>query len=119
VLGRQRQCLRRAGFKGGFNNTSAMLFFVLFYYRWYPTQKTIGLLFGMTQQWASLWIHHLTPIAAEALQQPLRPPRRKPLGLPDLLRHEPTMISLVDPAEVMGPRRPPERGVGASLAGLW
>src|SRR4051812_28264510 len=38
------------------------LFFLLFYFRHYPTQETLAFLFGFCQGQANQWIHRLTPV---------------------------------------------------------
>src|SRR4051812_41867239 len=42
------------------------LFFVLFYFRHYPTQETLAFLFGFCQGQANHWIHRLTPVVNQA-----------------------------------------------------
>ena len=110
VRGRSRQHQGRRGLKGGLNDVESMLCFTLFYYRWYPMQSALGEIFGMTQQWVSLWIRHLTPLVSEALGHSLTLPDRKPLRLELLLEHEPDAVHLSDK-----PLRPVKRRRSASI----
>lgn len=47
--------------------TKDKLFFILVYTKQYPTQSMQGVIFGISQSKANLWIHFLTPILQSAL----------------------------------------------------
>lgn len=59
------------------------LFFILVYFKQYPTQSYLGSSFGMTQPKANLWIHYLSPILQAALSKAELSPRREADGLDD------------------------------------
>ena len=63
-------------------------------------QKTMAALFGLTQQWASLWIKHLTPLAESVLCRRLSPPPRKPATLEQLLVVEPLVLLIAEPGQL-------------------
>lgn len=46
-----------------------MLFFILTYFKQYPTQSMQGISFGISQPKANQWIHFLTPILQSALSK--------------------------------------------------
>ena len=95
VNGRPRRRDRGAGLSGPLHDPAAMLFFVLLYHHLHPSQKAMGQLFGMTQQWASAWIRHLTPMAAKALGRKLTLTPGKPLTLGALLLAAPGLPSIL------------------------
>lgn len=57
------------------------LFFILVYFKQYPTQSFMGTSFGMSQPKANLWIHFLSPLLQEALSKEGMSPSRKVDGL--------------------------------------
>jgi hypothetical protein len=61
------------------------LFFLLFYFRQYPTQETLAFLFGFSQGQANHWIHRLTPLVNQALGYQLQLPARAPAELQEVL----------------------------------
>lgn len=52
------------------------LFFVLFYFKCYPPQEIMGVLFGLSQSQVCLWVGKLTPLVNRALGELLLPARR-------------------------------------------
>jgi Helix-turn-helix of DDE superfamily endonuclease len=62
-----RQRRHGGGAKGVLRTSADKLVFLLFYFRQYPTQETLALLFGFSQGQACQWIHRLTPIVNRAL----------------------------------------------------
>jgi hypothetical protein len=57
--------------------TEDKLFFILVYFKQYPTQEMMGTSFEMSQPKANLWIHFLTPLLEEALSDAKLLPSRK------------------------------------------
>jgi hypothetical protein len=53
------------------------LFFILVYFKQYPTQSFMGASFGMSQPKANLWIHFLSPILQESLSRAGLSPSRE------------------------------------------
>src|SRR4051812_28617342 len=75
------------------------LVFLLFYFRQYPTQETVAVLFGFSQGQACQWIHRLTPIVNRALGYELQLPARQPAPLQEVLRACPGLEFLIDGTE--------------------
>lgn len=84
------------------------LFFLLFYFRQYPTQETLAFLFGFSQGQANHWIHRLTPLVNQALGYQLQLPARNAAELPDVLAACTGLEFLLDGTE-RPIRRPQDR----------
>ena len=52
---------------GVLSTPKARLFFVLFYFKCYPLQEVMGVLFGLSQPQVCLWMGRLTPLVNAAL----------------------------------------------------
>ena len=81
--GQERRRKRGGGHKGTFPTTRAKLFFVLFYFKCYPLQEVMALLFGLSQGQVSHWVGELPPLGQRrpgtrvaAARQKARGPRR-------------------------------------------
>jgi hypothetical protein len=61
------------------------LFFILFYFKTYPLQEVIALLFDMSQSQANVWIHKLSHVLKMALEEEHLLPERNPQHLEELL----------------------------------
>src|SRR5436305_3786954 len=61
------------------------LFFILFYYKLYPIQAAMGVVFGMSQSQVCTWIHALTPVIRRALGIETCLPERNPRKLKEVL----------------------------------
>ena len=81
--GTPRQRQPGGGRKGALATAELKLFFILFYYKAYPTQDLMGLLFGFTQGQVSDWVRRLTAAVGRLL--PLHKPARQVRDLRDLL----------------------------------
>lgn len=75
------------------------LFFLLFYFRHYPTQETLAFLFGFSQGQANHWIHRLTPLVNQALGYQLQLPARTPAELHEVLAACAGLEFLIDGTE--------------------
>lgn len=68
----EKQAGREVG-KGGrpaqLGRIEDKLFFILFYLKTYPLQEVLGHLFGLSQGQANVWIHRLSGVLKETLQQ--------------------------------------------------
>lgn len=69
------------------------LFFILLYYKAYPTQDVMGLLFGLTQGQISDWVRRLTDLAGRLLT--LHKPARRARDLRSLLEAEPGLQEII------------------------
>jgi hypothetical protein len=83
VAGAARQRRPGGGRKGCLNSAEQKLFFILLYYKAYPTQDVMGLLFGITQGQVSDWVKRLTAVVGELM--PLHRPVRQARPLAQLL----------------------------------
>jgi hypothetical protein len=75
------------------------LFFILFYFRHYPTQEVLAFLFGFSQGQACQWIHRLTPIVNQALGHELALPARSAADLTKLLKECSGLACIIDGTE--------------------
>jgi hypothetical protein len=88
-----------AGRKGALATPPDQLFFLLFYFRHYPTQEVLAFLFGFSQGQANRWIHRLTPIVNRALGYQLLLPARAAADLTVLLETVPGLDVIIDGTE--------------------
>ena len=93
--GQVRQRQLGAGHKGTLATVQAKLFFVLFYFKCYPLQEVMAVLFGVSQGQVSHWVGVLTPLVNEALGRELLLPARRPADLEALLAAVPELRLLV------------------------
>ena len=100
-FGQERQRAPGATGNAGVLSTSkARLFFVLFYFKCYPLQEVMGVLFGLSQPQVCLWIGRLTPLVNAALGRELVLPARRPADLETLLAAVPELrLLVIDGAE--------------------
>ena len=70
-----------AGRKGQLGNIRHKLSFMLMYFKLYPLQEVMGLLFGFNQSEANRWVHRLTPVLKKALGRRMALPARRPADL--------------------------------------
>lgn len=91
--GTPRQRQPGGGRKGALTTAELKLFFILFYYKAYPTQDLMGLLFGFTQGQVSAWVRRLT--AAVGCLMPLHQPARQARDLRDLLARDPALQEVI------------------------
>jgi hypothetical protein len=75
------------------------LYFILFYFRLYPTQTALGFFFKLTQSQACHWIGRLSPILEAALGKELQLPARKALDLKQLQKELQKAESIIDGTE--------------------
>ena len=108
-----RQRARGAGKKARLAPDDALLL-MLFYFRVYPTQDMLGLLFGGTQSWACKWVHRLTPVLEATLGKkqtlPVRGGRKPVSTLKELFKICPELVFIID-----GTERPTQRPKDSEL----
>lgn len=108
VAGKPRQRQPGGGRKGCLASAQQKLFFILLYYKAYPTQDVMGLLFGITQGQVSDWVKRLTAVVSELM--PLHRPVRQARQLAQLLAEQPELQEvIIDGTERRMPR-PQHRG---------
>jgi len=94
-----RQRRRGAGRKPVLRTLEEKLFFILVYFRLYPTQEVLGFLFGFGQPQANYWVHWLTPILNAALGYEMQLPARQPATLQQVLEACPELHFILDGTE--------------------
>jgi hypothetical protein len=72
-----RQCAVGGGRKARLLKTQEKLFFILFYFKCYPTFDLAGLLFDLHRSQAHEWMHRLQPILEATLGEKMVLPERK------------------------------------------
>jgi hypothetical protein len=108
VAGAARQRRPGGGRKGCLNSAEQKLFFILLYYKAYPTQDVMGLLFGITQGQVSDWVKRLTAVVGELM--PLHRPVRQARPLAQLLADQPELQELIIDGTERRLPRPQHRG---------
>ena len=97
------------GNAGVLSTAKARLFFVLFYFKCYPLQEVMGVLFGLSQPQVCLWIGRLTPLVNAALGRELVLPARRPADLERLLAEVPALRLLILDGAERPIRRPKDK----------
>jgi hypothetical protein len=100
-----RQRASGAGRKPTLATVEAKLFFILFYFKVYPTFDLAGLLFDLDRAQANRWMHRLQPLLEEALGEPLALPKRKLTSLEDFIAAFPDVERVI----LDGTERPIQR----------
>lgn len=96
------------GRKGCLVSAQQKLFFILLYFKAYPTQDVMGLLFGITQGQVSEWVRQLTTVAGQLI--PLHRPARRAGDLTQLLGEQPELQELIIDGTERRLPRPQHRG---------
>ena len=109
-FGQERQRAPGAtGNPGVLSTSKERLFFVLFYFKCYPLQEVMGVLFGLSQPQVCLWIGRLTPLVNAALGRELVLPARRPADLEKLLAEVPALRLLIIDGVERPIRRPKDK----------
>jgi hypothetical protein len=95
-LGQKRQRTKGGGPHGELDTPKKKLLFILFYFRHYPVQEVMGVLFGFNQPQANKWILRLTPLLKKALKRELLLPERRTAKLDRVLAECPELKLLLD-----------------------
>ena len=88
---------------------ASKVLFILFYFKCYPLQEVMGLLFSMSQPQACEWIKKLTPLVNAVLGRELLLPARRPADLDSLLKEVPELRLLVLDGVERPVRRPKDK----------
>lgn len=94
---RQRQA--GAGRPATLATPADQLLFILFYFKFYPTQAVQGFFFGFSQPQANVWIHRLTPVLNTALGAAQQLPARKTTSVQQVLAACPGLEFVIDGTE--------------------
>ena len=108
AAGTARQRRPGGGRKGCLDSAEQKLFFILLYFKTYPTQDVMGLLFGITQGQVSEWVRQLTPVAGQLI--PLHRPARQARDVSQLLQEKPELEELIIDGTERRLPRPQHRG---------
>ncbi len=89
---RQAKPRKRAiggGRKASLKTNKAKLFYILFYFKCYPTFDLAGFIVGFDRSQAHYWVHQLQPILEAALGKKMSLPPRKINSVEDFLARYP------------------------------
>jgi len=100
-----RQRATGAGRKPRLATVEAKLFFILFYFKVYPTFDLAGLLFDLDRSQANRWMHRLQPLVEQTLGKKLALPKRQLTSLEEFVEAFPT----VERVMLDGTERPIQR----------
>jgi len=104
-----RQRRRGGGRKATLRTIEDKLLFILFYFKFYPTQEALGFFFALSQGQANQWIHRLTPLLNQALGYEQQLPARQPADVAQILLTCPGLQFIIDGTE-RPIQRPQESG---------
>jgi hypothetical protein len=102
---RPRQRGRGGGRKARLRSIEEKLFFILFYFKCYPTFDLLGLLFDLERGRSNRWVHRLQKILEEALGKAMVLPERKIRSIQEFCERFPQVTTLI----VDGTERPIQR----------
>ncbi len=109
IIREQRKQPRQRAVGGGrkayLKEGSAKLFFILFYFKSYPTFDLAGFIFGMHRSVANDWVHRLQSVLEAALGQKMALPERKINSIDAFLERYPTVKRVM----IDGTERPIQR----------
>jgi hypothetical protein len=102
---RPRQRARGGGRKARLESTETKLFFILFYYKCYPTFDVLGLLFDLERGRSNRWVHRLQETLEAALGEKMVLPERKLESIEQFLERFPDVKEII----IDGTERPVQR----------
>ena len=85
IRGKERQRKYGGGRRATLVKVEDKLFFILFYFKTYPLQEVMGLLFGLSQSQVNVWVHRLSKVLRMALETAQHLPEREPADLEAVL----------------------------------
>lgn len=94
-----RQRCPGGGRKATLTTIEDKLCFILFYFKFYPTQEVLGFFLGFSQPQANEWIHRLTPLLNAALGYEKHLPARKATDVEQVLVECPELAFIIDGTE--------------------
>jgi hypothetical protein len=109
--GHKRQRAPGGGPRATLGTPEEKLFFLLVYFRHYPTQEFLGAQFGFGQPQANRWILRLTPLLKETLKRKRALPERRPSKLDQWLAESGSLKLLLDGTErpIRRPKNPKQQ----------
>ncbi|MGF1541838.1 MAG: transposase family protein [Pleurocapsa sp.] len=83
------------GRKAQLKTITAKLFFILFYFKCYPTFDLAGFIFGLHRSQTHYWVHKLQPILEKALGAEMVLPERKMSSIEEFIKRYPTVKKVI------------------------
>lgn len=105
LLQQPRQRAIGGGRKARLHNSQEKLFYILFYFKCYPTFDLAGCLFDLDRVQAHYWMHRLQPILEAALNEKMALPERKLSSIEEFMVRFPS----VERVMIDGTERPIQR----------
>jgi len=102
---RPRRRARGGGRKARLQRTSDKVFFILFYFKCYPTFDVLGFLFELERGRSNRWVHRLQKILEASLGQKMMLPERKLESIEQFLQRFPEVTEII----IDGTERPVQR----------
>ena len=99
IKGKDRQREYGGGRKATLAKVEDKLFFILFYFKTYPLQEVMGLLFGLGQSQVNMWVHRLSKVLRMALGTARHLPEREPADLEAVLANCEGLEFMIDGTE--------------------
>ena len=100
-----RQRAIGGGRKAKLGSPQEKLFFILFYFKCYPTFDLAGILFDLDRSQTNRWMHRLHPILEEALNQKMVLPMRQVRSVEEFIERFPKVKEVI----IDGTERPIQR----------
>lgn len=95
VTAQPRKRAQGGGRKARLQSPTAQLFFILVYFKCYPTFDVLGLLFDLDRGRANRWVHRLQAILEVALGQKMVLPERKIESLQQFIERFPDIKTVL------------------------
>lgn len=83
------------GRKALLQTIAAKLFFILFYFKCYPTFDLAGFIFGIHRSQAHYWVHKLQPVLEKTLKRKMVLPERKISSIEEFIERYPTVKKVI------------------------
>jgi hypothetical protein len=99
IQGKERQRQYGGGRKATLAKMEDKLFFILFYFKTYPLQEVLGLLFGISQSQVNVWVHRLSNVLRMTLGMAQYLPERDPANLEAVLAQCDGLEFMIDGTE--------------------
>lgn len=104
-VSKHRQRAPGGGRKANLSSTEEKLFYVLFYFKCYPTFDLAGILFDFDRSQAHRWLHRLQPVLEAALGRELALPERQIKSMAEFIERFPDVERVI----IDGVERPIQR----------
>ena len=105
LTSKHRQRSQGAGRKSNIPTVSDKLFFILLYFKAYPTFDLLGILFDFDKSRANRWVHRLQPILETTLSKELVLPKRQITSIDEFIESFPGVNRVI----IDGVERPIQR----------